>query len=61
MIPKFSVKRPYTVLVMVVAILVLGYVSFTRMTPELFPNINLPYVAVMTPWPGAAPEEVSRM
>ena len=45
---------------MVVAILVLGYVSFTRMTPELFPNINLPYVAVMTPWPGAAPEEVEQ-
>lgn len=45
---------------MVVAILVLGYVSFTRMTPELFPNINLPYVAVMTPWPGAAPEEVEK-
>ena len=60
MIPRFSVKKPYTVLVMVVAILVLGYVSFTRMTPELFPNINLPYVAVMTPWPGAAPEEVEQ-
>ena len=60
LIPKYSVKKPYTVLVMVVAILVLGYVSFTRMTPELFPNINLPYVAVMTPWPGAAPEEVEK-
>ena len=29
LIPKYSVKKPYTVLVMVVAILVLGYVSFT--------------------------------
>lgn len=58
MLGKFSVKKPYTVLVAVVLIIVLGVVSFTRMTTDLLPNISLPYVIVMTPYPGASPETV---
>ncbi|MBQ8189251.1 MAG: efflux RND transporter permease subunit [Lachnospiraceae bacterium] len=55
---KFSVKKPFTVFVAVVAILVLGIVSYTKMTPDLMPNMNLPYVMVMTTYPGATPEKV---
>lgn len=58
MISKFSVKKPYTVLVGVVLVIVLGIVSFTRMTTDLLPNLSLPYVIVMTPYPGASPETV---
>lgn len=58
MISKFSVKKPYTVLVGVVLAIILGVVSFTRMTADLLPNINLPYVIVMTTYPGASPETV---
>ncbi len=58
MLGKFSVKKPYTVLVAVVLIVVLGIVSFTRMSADLLPNISLPYVIVMTPYPGASPETV---
>lgn len=58
MISKFSVRKIYTVLVGVVMILVLGAVSFTRMTTDLLPNINLPYVIVMTTYVGASPETV---
>ena len=58
MLSKFSVKKPYTVLVGVVMIIVLGIVSFTRMTTDLLPNINLPYVIVMTTYVGASPETV---
>lgn len=58
MISKFSVKKPYTVLVGVVLVIVLGVVSFTRMTTDLLPNISLPYVIVMTTYPGASPETV---
>lgn len=58
MLGKFSVRKPYTVLVAVVLIIVLGVVSFTRMTTDLLPNISLPYVIVMTPYPGASPETV---
>jgi len=58
MISKFSVKKPYTVLVGVILAIVLGVVSFTRMTADLLPNINLPYILIMTTYPGASPETV---
>ena len=58
MLGKFSVKKPYTVLVAVVLVIVLGIVSFTRMSTDLLPSISLPYVIVMTPYPGASPETV---
>ena len=55
MISKFSVKKPYTVLVGVILVIVLGVVSFTKMSADLLPNISLPYVIVMTTYPGASP------
>lgn len=58
MLAKFSVKKPYTVLVAVILAIVLGVVSFTRMSTDLLPNISLPYVIVMTTYPGASPETV---
>lgn len=56
--PKFSVKKPMTVFVVVVIIVALGIVSTLNMTPDLLPSIDLPYVVVMTTYPGATPEEV---
>ncbi|MDD6216634.1 MAG: efflux RND transporter permease subunit [Roseburia sp.] len=58
MISKFSVKKPYTVLVCVVLVLVLGVVSLTRMTTDLLPSMSLPYALVITTDVGASPEEV---
>ena len=56
--PKFSVKRPMTVFVVVMIIIALGIVSLPGMTPDLMPSIDLPYVVVMTTYPGATPEEI---
>lgn len=56
--PKFSVKRPFVVLVTVIMLLVLGIVSFTRMTTDFLPNMNMPYMMVITTYPGASPEKV---
>lgn len=58
MFAKFSVKKPMTVFVAVVLVLILGVVSFMEMTPDLLPSINLPYAVVVTTYPGASPEEV---
>ena len=55
---RFSVKKPLTVFVVAVIIIALGIVSVTGMTPDLLPSIDLPYVVVMTTYPGATPEEV---
>lgn len=58
MLSKFSVKKPYTVMVGVILVLILGVVSFSNMTADLFPDINMPYAMVMTTYLGASPEEV---
>ena len=55
---KFSVKKPLTVFVAVLAILVLGVVAYTKMTPDLLPNMDFPYVVIVTTDPGASPEAV---
>ena len=57
---KFSVKKPLTIFVAVIAVLVLGVVSYTRMTPDLLPNMDFPYVLIMTTYPGASPEKVEQ-
>ena len=58
MFAKFSVKKPFTVLVAVILILVLGYVSVGKMTPDLLPEMSFPYIVLFTTYPGASPEEV---
>ncbi|KIR02456.1 RND multidrug efflux transporter [Lachnospiraceae bacterium TWA4] len=58
MISRYSVKKPFTVLVGIVMILILGYVSFTRMTTDLLPSMEFPYAIVMTTYPGASPDEI---
>ena len=56
--PGFSVKKPLTVFVVALAILILGVVAYVKMTPDLFPNMDYPYVIVVTSDPGASPESV---
>ena len=56
--PAFSVKKPLTVYVVALAILILGVVAYVKMTPDLMPNMDYPYVIVVTSDPGASPESV---
>ena len=60
MLSKFSVKRPYTVLVGVVIVIVLGIVAYGKMTADLLPDMTFPYVIVITTDMGASPEEVEQ-
>ncbi|MCD7918232.1 MAG: efflux RND transporter permease subunit, partial [Clostridiales bacterium] len=55
---KQCVKKPFTVLVAVIIALVLGVVCMTRMTTDLLPEMSLPYMVVITTYPGASPEKV---
>ncbi len=55
---KFCVKKPYLTLVSVVIVLVIGFVSLTKMQTDLLPDMELPYMVVITTEPGAAPEKV---
>lgn len=58
MLPKLSVKKPMTIFVAVVIVITLGIVSFTRMTPDLLPNMDFPYAIIMTTYVGQTPETV---
>lgn len=58
MISKYSVKRPYTVLVAVVLVIVLGAVSLSKMTTDLLPDMSFQYAMVVTTDMGASPEQV---
>ena len=58
MLSRYSVKKPYTVVVAVVLVIIFGVVSFTKMNTDLLPSMNLPYAVVMTTYAGANPETV---
>lgn len=58
--PKFSVKKPLTILVATLAVVVLGVVAYLKMTPDLMPNMDFPYVILITSDPGASPEAVEQ-
>ncbi len=60
-IAEISVRRPVTVMMVMLAIIILGLVSLGRLSIDLFPRMNLPYAAVITSYPGAGPREVEQM
>ena len=55
---KFSVDRAITVFMAVFIVIIFGVVSFTNLTTDLFPSLNIPYSVVLTTYPGASPIEV---
>src|SRR6185295_6715062 len=55
---QICVKRPVFAGVLMLVIVVLGMVGYTRLGLDQFPNIDLPFVLVTTTLDGASPEEV---
>lgn len=60
MLSKYSVKRPYTVFVGILLIIVLGVISYLNITVDLVPSVNLPYVVISTTYIGASPEKIEK-
>lgn len=58
MFSNYSVRKPFTVFVAVILIILLGLISFTNMTTDLLPKMDLPYAIIMTTYVGASPEKV---
>lgn len=56
--PTLSAKRPITIIVVMILIVALGIISLTHISSTLLPSFELPYVLVITRYPGAAPEKV---
>lgn len=61
MISNYSVKKPFTVFVAVILVMILGFISFTNMTTDLLPKMDLPYALIITTYIGASPEKVENV
>src|SRR3954469_23076478 len=59
-IVRLALRRPYTVAVMCVLILVMGILSLTRMVVDIFPAIDIPVVAVVWNYPGLSAQDMER-
>ena len=59
-IVKLALRRPYTFVVMSLLIVVLSVVTILRMAVDIFPEINIPVVAVVWTYPGMSPEEMEK-
>jgi multidrug efflux pump subunit AcrB len=55
---RFAIKTPYFIVVVALIILVIGVTSVVRMPVDMFPNINIPVVAVATFYSGMPPEQI---
>lgn len=61
MLPRFSVKKPVTITMMVLIVILLGVVSFSKLNIDLLPSMELPYAMVQTTYSGAGPEEIENL
>ena len=59
-IVRLALRRPYTIAVSALLILVLGTLALTRMPVDIFPAIDIPVVAVVWNYPGLAAEDMER-
>ena len=57
-LPEVSVRRPITTIMLFVAIIIIGFVSFQRLPIDLFPEIEPPIISVLTQYPGASAQDV---
>lgn len=57
-IAQFAINRPATIIVLISALIIMGAMSVAQMPTDLLPEMDLPYAAVITSYPGASPEEV---
>lgn len=58
---SFSIKRPVTMLMIIAIVLVLGFISLTRLGIDLFPNFVYPGAVVITEYSGASPQEIESL
>src|SRR5512136_1740372 len=57
---NLSIKRPIFAAVMMLALVTLGIFSYRRLAIDMFPDVEIPIVSIVTKYPGASPETVER-
>lgn len=57
---ELSLKRPVTVTMFFISMVVIGLIASVRLPLEQFPEVNFPFMGVSVPYPGSTPQEVER-
>ncbi|MCM8811328.1 MAG: efflux RND transporter permease subunit, partial [Candidatus Omnitrophica bacterium] len=57
-LPEISVRRPYTILMIFLAILLISLITIPKIPIDLMPNIEVPVITVIVPYPGASASDV---
>jgi len=60
LLSNVSIKRPIFAAVMMLALVTLGIFSYRRLAIDMFPDVEIPVVSIVTKYPGASPETVER-
>ncbi|MBF0499663.1 MAG: efflux RND transporter permease subunit [Candidatus Riflebacteria bacterium] len=60
-LPRFSVEKPVTVLMITAALVLAGLVAFTTFSIDLLPNIDFPLAFIQSPYPGVDPAEMENI
>jgi HAE1 family hydrophobic/amphiphilic exporter-1 len=60
-IAAFSIKRPIFIASLVILMLATGWISLKRIGVDLFPDVNIPFITIMTTYRGAGPEEIETL
>lgn len=58
---KLSIKRPTFIIAVLMVVIILGLMSYSRMSVRMFPDVEFPYVLVITQYSGAGPEEIEQL
>lgn len=57
-VTRTSVKRPLTIIMVFLVVLMFGGIGYSKMPANLMPDIDVPVALVMTQWSGAGPEDI---
>lgn len=57
-LPDLSIQRPVFILMQVAAIMVLGFIAYTRIPIDLMPEVQFPFISITTIYPGAGAFEI---
>ena len=57
-LPNLAMSRPISVIMLMVTLIGLGVIAYTRIPLEFIPRLDIPFIACVIPYPGSTPEQV---
>ena len=60
-ITQFAIKRPITIVMFILALVLMGGIAYTRLQVSRFPNVSFPVVTVQVTYPGASARDAEQL